>query len=145
MAVWEDIKKIGNLAINQTKGQKEILLANLKIKSYSDKRDIAFTKLGGILYPAIKEGVEGNIDLSDGKIKETVQEISSIESEMQKTQEDLSNLKSVSAGEINKISSEVGTVWKKTKSAIAGAEAEKNDAPPKSSSDDVSAENERAD
>jgi hypothetical protein len=113
----EEIKKIGNLLLTQTKDQKDILLLNLKLKSFSNKLDSAFTRLGKLAYPTLKDR---DLSSSDNEeLEKLIDEIRSIEDEVKEAGAQLEKSESESAELRGKMTEEVGTAWTKAKESMA--------------------------
>jgi len=113
----EEIKRIINLIITQTKDQKDILLLNLKLKSFSNKLDSAFTRLGKLAYPTLKDR---DISSSDSEeLNKLIDEIRDIEGEVQEAGAQLEKSESESAELRGKMTEEVGTAWMKAKETMA--------------------------
>jgi len=113
----EEIKRIGNLLLTQTKDQKDILMLNLKLKSFSNKLDSAFTRLGKLAYPTLKDR---DISSSDNEeLKKLIDEIQSIEDEVKEAGAQLEKSESESAELRGKMAGEMETAWTKTKESMA--------------------------
>jgi len=113
----EEIKKIINLLLTQTRDQKDIFLLNLKLKSFSNKLDSAFTRLGKLAYPTLKDR-----DISSAnseELKKLIDEIRNIECEVQEAGAQLEKSESESAELRGKMTEEVGTAWTKAKETMA--------------------------
>ncbi len=113
----EEIKRIINLILTQTKDQKDILLLNLKLKSFSNKLDSAFTRLGKLAYPTLKDSDLSSAD--NEELKKLIDEIRSIEDEVKEAGAQLEQSESESAELRGKMTEEVGTAWTKAKETMA--------------------------
>lgn len=113
----EEIKRIGNLLLTQTKDQKDILLLNLKLKSFSNKLDSAFTRLGKLAYPTLKDRDISSADSEE--LKKLIDEIRSIEDEVKEAGAQLEKSESESAELRGKMAGEMETAWTKTKESMA--------------------------
>jgi len=115
--MWEDVKKIGGLLLGQTKEQKDIILLKLREVSFKNKKEDAFTRLGQNVFNLFEASQPVNAE--NDQVKTIIEEIKGIDSEIEKINELLESLKTQAASERDVMASEVSSVWKKTKKALA--------------------------
>ncbi len=144
--MWEDFKKIGGLVFSQSKEQKDILMLKLRIISFDNKKDSALTRLGSLVFKAIKEGV--NAPLEDAKVAEQLKELDEIEEEMESSNKLLGELREKTKEEREELATHLGDTWDKTKETLSSmkpsAEKPKEEPAPEKSSEGKGAAEKKA-